>query len=386
MNSPKPPLTIEISKSAIIHNINFVRQLIGEDVTYGSVVKGNAYGHGIEIYCKISFEAGIKQFCTYTAHEAYRVWKVTNGKADILIMGYIDPRDLEWIIENQLEFFVFEKNRLADAIEIAKRIDKKALVHVEIETGMNRTGFPRSELDDVFSLIQANERYIKAKGICTHFAGAESIMNHPRVKKQQSKFNKVLTSLKKQNQLPKLIHSACSAAVIAYPKSIHNMVRIGIMQYGFYPNMETLINYRNKENKIEIEPKRVLSWKSSVMDIKEVKSGEFIGYGTSYLTNVPTKIAIIPVGYALGLDRNLSNLGKVLIRGQRLNIIGTINMNAVTVNITNAEDIALGDEVVLIGEQGDLEISVSSFSDLGNLPSYELLTRLPSEIPRVIVE
>jgi len=386
MNSPKPPLTIEISKSAVINNINFVRQLIGEDVTYGSVVKGNAYGHGIEIYCKISFEAGVKKFCTYTAHEAYRVWKATNGKADILIMGYIDPKDLEWVIENQFEFFVFEKSRLADAIEIAKRIDKKALVHVEIETGMNRTGFPTSKLDEVFSLIKANQPYIKAIGICTHFAGAESSMNHPRVKKQQSKFNKVLATLKKQNELPKLIHSACSAAVIAYPKSIHNMVRIGIMQYGFYPNKEMLIRYRNKKKKINIEPKRVLSWKSTVMDIKEVKSGEFIGYGTSYLTNVPTKIAIIPVGYALGLDRTLSNLGKVLIRGHRLNIIGTINMNAVTVNITNVEDIAIGDEVVLIGKQGGVEISVSSFSDSGNLPDYELLTRLPSEIPRVIVE
>ena len=386
MNSPKPPLTIEISKSAIIHNINFVRQLIGEDVTYGSVVKGNAYGHGIEIYCKISFEAGVKKFCTYTAHEAYRVWKATNGKADILIMGYIDPKDLEWVIENQFEFFVFEKSRLADAIEIAKRIDKKALVHVEIETGMNRTGFPTAELDEVFSLIKANQPYIKATGICTHFAGAESSMNHPRVKKQQSKFNKVLTSLKKQNQLPKLIHSACSAAVIAYPKSIHNMVRIGIMQYGFYPNKEMLINYRNNKKKVGIEPKRVLSWKSTIMDIKEVKSGEFIGYGTSYLTNSPNKIAIIPVGYAMGLDRTLSNLGKVLIGGQRLNIIGTIYMNSVTVNITNVEDIAIGDEVVLIGKQGRVEISVSSFSDPGNLPNYELLTRLPCEIPRVIVE
>ena len=301
-------------------------------------------------------------------------------------MGYIDPKDLEWVIENKLEFFVFEKNRLADAIEIAKRIDKKALVHVEIETGMNRTGFPTAELDEVFSLIKANQPYIKATGICTHFAGAESSMNHPRVKKQQSKFNKVLTSLKKQNQLPKLIHSACSAAVIAYPKSIHNMVRIGIMQYGFYPNKEMLINYRNNKKKVGIEPKRVLSWKSTIMDIKEVKSGEFIGYGTSYLTNSPNKIAIIPVGYAMGLDRTLSNLGKVLIGGQRLNIIGTIYMNSVTVNITNVEDIAIGDEVVLIGKQGGLEISVSSFSDPGNLPNYELLTRLPCEIPRVIVE
>jgi len=386
MHSPQPPLTIEISKSAIVHNINFVKQLIGDNVVYASVVKGNAYGHGIETYCSIAFEAGVRQFCTYTAHEAYRVWKATKGKADILIMGYIDSAELEWVIEKELEFFIFEENRVKEAIRIAKQINKRALVHIEVETGMNRTGFPIAKLESILSLIKANHSYIEATGFCTHFAGAESITNYQRVKKQQTKFNKVAESLRKANQLPKLIHSACSAAVIAYPESVHNMVRIGILQYGFYPSKEISVNYLSKNKEVDLQPKRALSCKSTVMDIKEVKSGEFIGYGTSYFANISTKIAIVPVGYALGFDRKLSNLGKVLIKGQQLNIIGTINMNALTVNITGLEDIRIGDEVVLIGKQGDMEISVSSFYDQGNLPNYELLTRLPSEIPRVVVD
>jgi alanine racemase len=388
MNKPQAPLKIEISKSAILHNIKFVRQLIDEDVTYYSVVKGNAYGHGIETYCKVVFEAGVQHFCTYTAEEAYRVWKTTDGKAAILIMGYIAPNELEWVIENDIEFFVFEEKRLQDAITTAKKINKKALVHIELETGMNRTGFPIEDLDTVLSTIDSNASCMEAKGICTHFAGAESITNYHRVKKQQSRFKKVVKKLKKNQQLPLLVHSSCSAAVIAYPKSKHNMVRIGILQYGFYPSREILVNYLNHNEGKEniLQPKRVLSWKSSVMDIKDVKAGEFIGYGTSFFSNTPTKIAIIPVGYSLGFNRNLSNLGRVLINGKRLNIIGTINMNALTVNITDLEDIKIGDEVVLIGKQGEMEISVSSFSDAGNLPNYELLTRLPAEIPRVLVD
>lgn len=386
MSEPRSPMTIEISKSAIEHNISFVRQLIGEDVRFGSVVKGNAYGHGIETYCKLAFDAGVEQFCTYTAQEAYKVWEVTGGKADILIMGFIDSIDLEWVIENQLEFYVFEHGRVKDAIQVAKRINKKALVHIEIETGMNRTGFPVKELESLLSLLDANQSYIEARGLCTHFAGAESIINYERIKKQQLKFNKVVEFLKKEKRLPELIHSACSAALIAFPKSKYNMVRIGILQYGFFPSTEILANYLNQENEVEIQPKRVLSCKSTVMDLKEVKSGEFIGYGTSFYASIPTKIAIVPVGYAIGISRNLSNLGKVLINGQRLNIVGTINMNALTVDVTNSEDIKIGDEVVLIGKQGSLEISVSSFSDEGNLLNYELLTRLPSEIPRVVVD
>ena len=127
MNVPKSPVKIELSKSAIIHNIHFIRKLIGNEINFTAVVKGNAYGHGIETYCKIAFDAGVKQFCTYSAYEAYRVWKITKGKSKILIMGHIDTCDLEWVIGNKIEFFVFNYSRVIDAIETARKIRKKAL-------------------------------------------------------------------------------------------------------------------------------------------------------------------------------------------------------------------------------------------------------------------
>jgi alanine racemase len=163
-----------------------------------------------------------------------------------------------------------------------------------------------------------------------------------------------------------------------------DLARIGILQYGFFPSNEVLVQYLTKNKSHENPLKRVISWKTTVMDVKEVKAGEFVGYGTSFFTSRKSKIALIPVGYAHGFSRSLSNQGKVLIRGQRFDVVGTVNMNMMAVDITHADGIAKGEEVVLIGKQGDLDISVSSFSDYSNLLNYELLTRLPAYITRKI--
>ena len=129
-----------------------------------------------------------------------------------------------------------------------------------------------------------------------------------------------------------------------------------------------------------------MSWKTSVMDVKTVKAGEFVGYGTSYFTNQVTKIALLPVGYSFGYSRSLSNQGKVLINGARFDVVGSVNMSILAVDITDDETIVKGNEVVLIGNQGDQELSVSSFSDFSQLINYELLTRLPQDIPRIITK
>lgn len=386
MLKPAPPASIELSRSAIRHNLRFLKEMIGEEVLFTSVVKGNAYGHGIEEFCLIAMQAGVRHFCTYSADEAYRVWKTTGGQAEVIVMGYKSHDALEWMIENDISFFVFEESYLEDALKVAQKVGKPAQVHIEVETGMNRTGIAPERLGAVIELMNKHQEALYFKGICTHFAGAESISNYYRVKQQDKVFSTVVKNLKRQNLLPLRVHAACSAAMLRYPKSRYNMVRIGIMQYGFFPSRENWVEYVNKTGNHDFPLQRVISWKSKVMSIKDVKSGEFIGYGTSYFTNSPTKIAIVPVGYGLGYDRDLSNQGKVIIRGQRVNVIGIVNMNALTVDISGMDNVELGDEVVLIGQQGDSEISVSSFSDLSKLVNYELLTRLPKDIPRLVVD
>lgn len=377
---------IEISKSALQHNLSFLKNFIADNVIISSVVKGNAYGHGIDLFTPLAEECGINHFSVFSADEALHVHKSTGNKNTIMIMGSADSHELEWAIQNNIEFFVFEFARLEKAIEIAKKLKKKAKIHIEIETGMNRTGFHLKKLPKVIEILKKNSEYISFSGLCTHYAGAESIANYYRIKKQRANYQKALKKMEEGGLSPALKHTACSAAALRYPKTQMDMARLGIVQYGFFPNKEVLIEYLTKKKVTENPLKRLITWKSKVMDVKTVKTGEFIGYGTSFLANFDMKIAVIPVGYSHGFSRSLSNSGRVLIKGHRVNVIGIVNMNMITVDITQIENVKKGDEVVLIGKQGELEIGVSSFSEISNQVNYEMLTRLPSDIPRIVVD
>ena len=163
------------------------------------------------------------------------------------------------------------------------------------------------------------------------------------------------------------------------------MVRIGISQYGFWPTKETYI-YQFKRNQAkDSDLKRVITWKTRVMSIKEVDPGEFVGYGSSFMANKTMKVAIIPVGYTNGFSRSLSNMGRVLIRGKRVPVVGTVTMNTMSVNVTDIPNVEIGDEVVLVGKQKRLAISIASFSEMSNQLNYQTLARLPSNIPRHVV-
>jgi alanine racemase len=173
---------------------------------------------------------------------------------------------------------------------------------------------------------------------------------------------------------------------MTYPNMRMDLVRIGILLYGFWPSPETFISHLTKQKLHEDPLQRVISWKSKIMSIKSVKMGEFIGYGNSYFSRRKMKVATIPVGYCHGFARSLSNSGRVLVRGQRADVVGVVNMNLVMVDITDIESVEIGDEAVLIGNQGDKTITVYSFTEMTEQLNYELLTRLPENIPRIIVD
>ncbi len=378
---------IELSKSALQNNIDFIKNELNNLEAFYSVVKGNAYGHGIREFCFLLYDLGVKNFSVFNAEEAYELVNVLRKKdISVMIMGSVTEDQMEWVILNEVSFFVFNWERLKNAISIAKRNNKKARIHLEFETGMNRTGFPLKELPQLYSFLKNDAPHLEVVGICSHLAGAESIGNYKRIQKQMRMFKK-LHSITSSWSIDSIqYHLCCSAALLRYPKSMYDTARIGILQYGFFPSKETFVHYTTKKKVIKNPLARVLSWKTKVMDIKRVKTGEFIGYGTSFLANQPTKVAIIPVGYAEGFARNLSNAGKVIIREKRFNVIGMVNMNMMAVNVTASEDIVIGDEVVLIGSQGKQEIKVGAFGDYSKLINYELLTRLPKNIERIIVE
>lgn len=374
---------IELSQSALQKNIKFLKEQF-KNTKISSVVKANAYGHGLPEYLKMAGECGINHFSVFSSDEARKVINNLTIPANVMIMGWINDRDMEWVIANNIEFFVFDFYRIDKFIEVSKKLNIPAKIHIELETGMNRTGFAQKDLKTLINKLKNSKEYFDLKGLCTHYAGAESIANFYRINNQIKTFNKIHKHFVKNGLKPEIRHTACSAAALSFPKTQFEMVRIGILQYGFWPSKEIMIQFLSKNN-LQSDPlKQILSWKSAIMSIKDVKTGEFISYGTSYLAQKDMNIAIIPVGYAHGYARNLSNQGRVIINGQRVGVIGMVNMNMLIADVTTIDQIALGDEVVLIGEQGNLSINVSSFTEFSDQLNYELLTRLPGEIPRVI--
>lgn len=300
-------------------------------------------------------------------------------------MGWIDDDYLEWAIKNQISFFVFTPERLRATLRQAKKLDMKARIHLELETGMFRTGFNEDQLPEVTELLLNKSRYLKLEGLCTHYAGAEDYNNYDRVQRQVTTFNRLCTMFENKQLRPTYKHSACSACLFNFPETISNMVRIGISSYGYWPNNETKMRFKMK-HEIQGDPlDRILSWKSEVLSVNNVPENEYVSYGKSFLTNRPSKIATVPVGYGYGFSRTLSNNGHVLVGGKRIPVIGAVNMNMMVLDVTDIDNIRVGDEVVLVGKQGHLEISISSFSDMNNSMNYELLTRLPHHIPRKMV-
>ncbi len=380
-----PASVIELSLSALQNNIAFLKKQF-ENTKISSVVKANAYGHGLKQFLIMAVECGIDHFSVFSSDEARKIKSCLKKPVDIMIMGWINDEDLEWVISNQIDFFVFNHDRVDKFLEISKRIGIPAKIHIELETGMNRTGFHYRELNRLIKKLNENKQYFEFKGICTHFAGAESIANYKRIHDQIKKFKSLHKRFLKNYLIPETRHTACSAAALSYPKTQFDMVRIGILQYGFWPSVETYIQFLSHNNMQKDPLKQILSWKSVIMSLKKVKTGEFISYGTSYLAQKDIKIALIPVGYSQGYARNLSNQGRVIIHGQRVGVIGVVNMNMLIADVTTVEKVSIGDEVVLIGKQGDISINVSSFTELSDQLNYELLTRLPVEISRVITK
>ena len=377
---------ITLKENAIENNIAFLKKKLGSKVKISAVVKANAYGHGIEQVVPLFEKYRIEHYSVFYYSEAIRVFDSLSKPATIVVMGWLCEESIRGAITRGIEFFVFNIERLNSAIKYAKELDLKARIHLEAETGMNRSGLNTYELKNAITIIKENADYIEIAGFCTHLAGAESVSNHVRIQSQLKKYKKMLATLEAKDLFPKYKHVANSAAAFVYPKARMDLVRIGIMLYGFWSSSEVYVQYINhKSNKID-PLKRILGWQSQIMAIKKVKSGEFIGYGISYLAQTDIMTALIPIGYSFGYSRSLSNKGRVLIGGQRCSVIGVVNMNMIIVDISKVDDAKVGDEVVLIGKQGDLEIKVCAFSEISNKLNYEILAHLSESIVRTVIK
>ncbi|MCA9319219.1 MAG: alanine racemase [Planctomycetes bacterium] len=385
----RPTSWIELSETALRANLKFLRRVIGGPAVFCSVVKADAYGHRIANYIPLAEKCGVRDFAVFSAGEASKVLEARTRSSSIMIMGSIDDQDLGWAIENEIAFFVFDLARLDAAIRTAKKLGRRAQVHLEVETGLLRTGFSESGLKTALRHLAANPRWVEAVGLCTHFCGAESSASFYRITEQFEIFRRRAAQIAQAGHSDLKQHVACSAAIFNYPDSVLDLVRVGIAQYGYWPSEETRLSYlhrgarRQKASSLRLV--RVLAWKCRVMSLKVAAPGAFIGYGLSYQAFRKMRLATVPVGYSHGFPRAQSNVGHVLIHGQRCRVVGTVNMNMLTVDVTDLDGVRPGDEVVLIGRQGDEEISVGAFGEQTHNLNYEVLVRISAHIPRVVV-
>lgn len=376
---------IELSKSALQNNIDFIRGKVGDETIISSVVKANAYGHGINEFVPAAEECGIRHFAVASSYEAEEVIAVRTTDADIMIMGILYPEDLPWVIGQGIEYFVYDYHRLERSANVARRIDKKARIHLELETGGNRTGMEQDELVKAIEYIKDNPDAIELVGICTHFAGIESLSNQFRIRQQEQRFGEMYEQVKSSGLNPDIQHTACSAAALAFPETVMDMVRVGTAQYGLWPspdiyNLHLMQEHQTSGSTLE----QVLSWKTNIMHLKEVSEDQYIGYGTAFQAPRDMQVAVVPIGYGNGYARSLSNEGEVLIQGQKAPIVGSVNMNVFMVDVTDVEDVQIRDEVVLIGRQQNESISIRSFTEGGYAINNEFISRLPSAIPRKV--
>lgn len=380
---------IELSRSALRTNLRFIERLVGRGTTLCSVIKGNAYGHGIETFVPLAESCGVRCFAVFSAAEAKVAHSVSTCGSRIQIMGYATADEIEWAVSQGVELWVHDRGRLELALGAARRVGRPAVLHLELETGMHRTGLDPADLDVVVDQLVANADVLQPRGVCTHLAGAESSANFLRIGRQLDIFDKTVARLSAAGLGPLERHVASSAAALIYDRMRLDLVRVGIAQYGFWPSLEIkmhrMVAFQQDSSARWVDPlKRVISWKSRVMTLKRVSAGQFIGYGNAHQATRLTTVAVIPVGYAHGFTRSLSNTGRVLVRGRPAPVVGLVGMNLMSVDVTDIPGVAHDDEVVLIGKQGRHSISVASFSDMTPFLNYEALARLPRDIPRIV--
>jgi alanine racemase len=377
---------IELSQSSLKSNLNFLRKQIGPDVRLSLVVKANAYGHGIHQYVPMAEKCGIDHFSVASSFEAEEVLSVCKPTTRIMIMGILYDEDIPWAVEHGVEFYVFNYDRMPLVLESAQQMGKKARIHLEVETGANRTGLIKRSLYRCLDLMKKNPEHFEFEGLCTHFGGAENFSNDFKIQEQFRRFKECYKICKKKQFLPNLCHVASSAAALSFPESRMDMVRVGVSQYGFWPSPDIYYHHLNKTGKnSEKALRRIFTWKTDVMDVRRVPAGEFVGYGTAYQAKEEIIIAVLPLGYSNGYPRGMSNRGYVLIKGRKAPIVGLINMNLFMVNVTHIPGVDVGEEVVLIGRQGNSQVNVGSFTERTNLLNQEMMSRLPSAIPRRVV-
>lgn len=366
---------LEIDEKALSHNLKEIRKIIGKNVRLMAVVKSNAYGHGLIKTAKLIEKHQLADWFGVDSLSEALLLRQHKIKAPILVMGMILKENFRKAAENNIRIAVYNK----EAVLALTSLKIPLKIHLKIETGTMRQGI---YLKDLPAFIQLIKKYpqLTIEAIYSHFANIEDTTNHSFAKKQLRIFQQALKIVHNYKIYP-IAHTACSAALILYPETHFDMVRLGLSMYGYWSSPQTFVSAKNLGRQITLKP--ALTWKTRIAQIKTVKANTPIGYGLTEKVSRNTKIAVLPVGYWDGYDRKLSSIGNVLISGIRCKVIGRVCMNMMMVDINHLNNVFLEDEAILLGKQGKETITVEEIAQKAGTINYEIITRINPLIPRI---
>jgi len=360
-------LTVTVNEQALEHNVRVFREMVAGETELLAVVKANAYGHGLLIASRAFLRGGADMLGVHSLAEA-RSLREGQVSAPILVLGPLLAPEVKLAHELGAEITV---GSIA-GMESVAQAGVPALVHLKVETGVNRQGIVEDELPRILEIMAANP-LVKLVGLSSHFADIEDTTNHQYAHQQMARFKGYGTQLEQAGYTDLKRHMSCSAATLLWDKSHGSIARLGISAYGVWPSRETLVSVREK-GRSEIVLKPALTWNVRISQVRNVPTGETVGYGRAWKAMTDSRIAVLPVGYSDGWPRSLSGRAHVLINGKRAPLVGRICMNLCMVDVTHIPAAAAGDLAVLLGTQGDETITVESLASHMGTISYEVLT------------
>ncbi len=371
---PPRPSWAEIDLAATAHNVKRIRQIVGPRVAVMAVVKAEAYGHGALEVARAALQSGATWLGVAALNEAIPL-RQAGITAPLLVLGWTPGWLARQAVENDVACTVFDLDTAGEFSRVAQEIGRKARVHVKIDTGMGRLGLMPDEVVGTIQQTVAMEG-LSIEGIFTHFARADEA--DPAYTRQQIDcFKQVLRNLETRGIAIPIRHAANSPGILRFPESHFDIVRLGIAMHGLDPSDEA---------PLPADFRPALALKTMVAQVKTLPPGSPVSYGGTYVTKSRERIAVLPIGYADGFRRKPNHWGEVLVRGQRAPIVGRVCMDQTMIDVTHIPGVARGDEVMLIGAQGDDRIRAEDVALRLGTNNYEVVSMLMARVPRVYPE
>ncbi len=360
---------LEIDLNAIKCNVSQIIKITGKEVM--AVIKANGYGHGARPAAQAAIQGGAT-WCGVARIEEALALRRAGISCKLMVLGYTPPAKIPDAIDQQIIVSIFDPDLTENYLDYARINGAKLLAHVKVETGMGRLGMLPYEVPGFLSDIKGTN--IDVTGIFTHFPRADEPNSDSTIRQMQL-FNDLLSNLEKQGLKPAVVHAANSAAVFNFPESHYDLVRPGNAIYGMAPAPSM---------KLGSEFKPALTWKARITSLRTYPPNSGISYGSIYVTKKDERIGVIPIGYGDGFRRVDGQ--QVLVNGKRVDIVGRVCMDQCMLQLDNVPEAKVGDEVVLIGKQGDESISVDEVAERWSTINYEVVCGLADRLPRIYKE